>query len=261
MSKVSRIPQDPASTAECARLERLEIDYWRTSTSSCSDRGSAESLTNTLNKLKDAGGFLVSLMPFLDIFRRASSILEIGAGQSWAGCIVKRLCPHATVTVSDISPWALASVPTWEHIFDVKIDATFCSRSYELPLRAGTAECIFCFASAHHFRKHRRTLAEIQRILTPGGHCFYFHEPSCPSFWRSVAVWRVNQKRPEVREDVLVPNRLKAIAADAGLHCDIVYTANPYGRAPLETIYYSLLNAMPFLQRVLPCTATFHFSK
>lgn len=261
LPKVPRAARETASTAERARLERLEIDYWRTSSASSPDHNSVESLTNTLNKLGDAGIFLVSLLPFLDIFRRASSIVEIGAGQGWAGCIVKRLCPQATVAVSDISPWALAGLPTWEHIFNAKVDAVFCSRSYELPLKDGTVECVFCFASAHHFREHRRTLAEIQRILAPGGHCFYFYEPSCPGFWHPVAVWRVNQKRPEVREDVLVPNRMRAIAANSGLHCDVLYTPGLYKRAPLETLYYAVLNAVPLLQRVLPCTITYQFSK
>lgn len=175
--------------------------------------------------------------------------------------MIKRLCPKATVAVSDISPWALAGLPIWEHTFNVKIDAVFCSRSYELPLKNESVDCVFCFASAHHFREHRGTLAEIQRILTPGGHCFYFYEPSCPSFWRPVAVWRVNRKRPEVREDVLVPSWIKEMATDSGLNCDVLYSPHLYKRAPLETLYYAVLNAVPVFQRILPCTVTYQFSK
>jgi len=248
------------STPNRAHLERREVDYWRTSTSSSADFSSLESLTNTLNKLGDAGVFLVSLLPFLDSFRNASSIVEIGAGQGWASCIVKRLCPGARVIVSDISPWALGGLHTWEGIFGVQIDDVFCSRSYELPLRDGAADRVFCFASAHHFRAHRETLAEIRRVLAPAGECFYFHEPSCPALWHPLAEWRVNRKRPDVQEDVLIPGRLRATAASVGLSCDVVYTPTLYRRAPLETVYYALLNAAPFLQRMVPCTTTFRFT-
>src|SRR5262245_7010215 len=143
------------SPSDLARLERLEAEYWRTSSARSTDFHSLESLTNTLNKLGDAGVFVFCLLPFLDVFKRSASILEIGAGQGWAGCIVKRLCPQARVAVSDISPQALTGLPQWEHIFGVRVDGRFSSRSYQLPLPDGSVECVFCFASAHHFHAHQ----------------------------------------------------------------------------------------------------------
>lgn len=247
--------------SDLAELERLEAAYWQTSSAGSNDFHSLDSLTNTLNKLGEAGVFVFSLLPFLDVFEHARSILEVGAGQGWAGCIVKRLCPQARVSVSDISPRALAGLPQWERIFGVKVDGRFASRGYQLPLPDGSVDCVFCFASAHHFHAHRRTCAEISRVLARGGHALYFHEPACPGVWHPLATWRVNRKRPQVAEDVLVPRRIRLAALGAGLRCEIIYTPTLYRRAPLETVYYGVLNALPFLQRVLPCTVTFHFSK
>lgn len=246
-------------TVDLARTERIESEYWRHSTASDPDPHSLGSLTNTINKITDAGVFLHSLLPFRGVFERANSILELGAGQGWASCVVKRLFPRATVATTDISPWALASLPRWEHVFEVRIDRAFASRSYALPMATGSVECVFCFSSAHHFRAHRRTLQEVRRVLAPGGHCFYFFEPSCPRFWHPLAAWRVNRKRPQVPEDVLVSSRLRQLAEREQLSCEIVFEPQLFKRAPLETVYYALLQLVSPLQRVLPCTATYHF--
>ncbi len=246
---------------ELSQKEQIETDYWRQSTASVTDLHSLESLTNTINKFTDAGVFLTSLLPFRDVFAQASSILEIGAGQGWASCIVKRLFPQAAVATTDLSPWALRSLPAWERLFQVEIDRVFASRSYAVPLADGTVPCVFCFSSAHHFRAHRRTLQEVHRLLAPGGHAFYFFEPSCPRVWHPAAVWRVNRKRPEVPEDVLVRGAIRRLSSASGLTCEIVFEPQLFKRAPIETIYYGLLQSVPPLQRLLPCTATYHFVK
>jgi SAM-dependent methyltransferase len=246
---------------DLTRQERIESEYWRRSSASASDLHSIASLTNTINKFTDAGVFLTSLLPFRDVFAGARSILEIGAGQGWASCIVKRLFPNARVTTTDISPWALKAIPTWEHLFQARVDGVFASRSDEVPLAGGSVQCAFCFSSAHHFRAHRPTLQEIHRVLAPGGHAFYFFEPSCPRVWHRAAVWRVTRKRPDVPEDVLVRRAVQEHAAAAGLSCQITFEPQLFKRAPVETLYYGLLQSVPPLQKLLPCTATYHFSK
>jgi hypothetical protein len=74
-------------------------------------------------------------------------------------------------------------------------------------------------------------------------------------------VWRVTRKRPDVPEDVLVRSSIRQHAAAAGLSCQIAFEPQLYKRAPLETLYYGLLQAVSPLQTLLPCTATYHFSK
>jgi SAM-dependent methyltransferase len=246
---------------DLTRQERIESEYWRRSSASTTDLHSIASLTNAINKFTDAGVFLTSLLPFRDVFANADSILEIGAGQGWASCIVKRLFPQARVTTTDISPWALKAMTTWEHLFQARVDGVFASRSHEVPLASGSVQCAFCFSSAHHFRAHRPTLQEIHRVLAPGGSAFYFFEPSCPRLWYRPAVWRVSRKRPGVPEDVLVRSAIRQHAAAAGLSCRITFEPQLFKRAPVETLYYGLLQSVPPLQKLLPCTATYHFSK
>jgi SAM-dependent methyltransferase len=241
--------------------EKIEIDYWRSSPASDSDLHSSNSLKNVINKVSDAGVFLTCLLPFESIFAKSGSILEIGAGQGWAACVVKRLFPGSTVAATDISRWALVSLPSWERVFQTRIDRVFCSTSYQIPVADGSVDCVFTFASAHHFGAQRRTLKDIYRVLRPGGHCFYFHEPACPRLWHWLASWRVNRKRSEVPEDVLIHSKIRQLAAESGFACQVLYDASLYKREPLETIYYGLLRFVPAVQPFLPCTATFHFEK
>lgn len=165
------------------------------------------------------------------------------------------------MAVTDISVWALSSLPIWEHVFQVRIDHVFCSTSYANAVKDSSVECVFAFGSAHHFCAQRETLQDVYRVLKPGGHCFYFYEPSCPRFWYRLATWRVNRKRPEVPEDVLVPSGIQEIATEVGFECQVLYNANLYKRGPLETVYYAVLQLAPKLQPLLPCTATYHFIK
>jgi ubiquinone/menaquinone biosynthesis C-methylase UbiE len=241
--------------------ERREIEYWRNSPEINPDSHSLDALKNTVNKLGDAGVFIVSIEPSLEIFRAASHIVELGAGQGWASAMVKQLCPQAMVTAVDISEEALAMARVWSPVFRAAADKFLANPSYRLSLESSSVDVIFAFASAHHFGAQRRTLAEIYRVLKPGGHGFYFHEPSCQRFWYRPAVWRVNRKRPSVPEDVLVYKQIQRLAEGAGLHCQVHFRPVTFNRGPMETLYYSVLNAVPVLCRLLPCTVTYQFRK
>jgi ubiquinone/menaquinone biosynthesis C-methylase UbiE len=72
------------------------------------------------------------------------------------------------VTATDISEYAIASLLKWEHVFQVKVDRYYACCAYETNEPDGSIDHIFCFAAAHHFVAHRRTLQEISRILKPG---------------------------------------------------------------------------------------------
>ena len=139
--------------------------------------------------------FLDGIKRFGLTFDGSGLIVELGGGQGWASCIVKRMYPHAKVVLTDISHYALASLPKWERILGAKLDGIVACRSYELPAADSSVDCVFCFASAHHFGAHGRTIREIARVLKPGGRCLYLYEPSCPPWIHRIARWRVRRKR------------------------------------------------------------------
>ncbi len=242
---------------ELARKEDIEIEYWATSES---ENPNNFSIGNLLNKMSEAGVFVNLIGPYETIFNTSEIILEIGAGQGWASCIIKSKF-NKKVIVSDISQHAIDSVKYWEDIFKIKLDQTFTCRAYDIPLEDGAVDLIFCFAAAHHFREHQKALLEIRRVLKPGGKCIYLYEPSCIRFWYKMAYKRVNKKRPHVPEDVLVIKDMVKYATDAGLKTTVDYCFSTTYRGPQATLYYMILKRFPFLARIFPCTCNYIFEK
>lgn len=236
-----------------AAKEQREIDAWR--------GNSAEHLGSIAYKFAESQAFLAKLGEYEALFRRAGVILEIGGGQGWAAGMVKRLFPEATVYASDISPHAVAQVPEWERMLKVTLDRVFACRSYDIPLPDASVDLVFCFEAAHHFVAHRRTLAELFRVLRPGGGALYLREPSCPAWLHGMAHRRANAKRPEVPEDVLRARELERLGRAAGFGVTLRYDASIIHRQPVETLYYALLGRLPFLQRALPCSVDYLFHK
>lgn len=229
-----------------------EVDLWRDSPS---ERPAADSVSNIVNKLSDARVFLDCVRRHRNLFKGAKRILELGGGQGWASCLVKRLRPGAEVTLTDISPYAIASAGKWERIWDVNLDEQYACPGSETHETDNSVDLVFCFASAHHFTAMPETLAEIRRILKISGTAAFFHEPTCPRAWYPLARRRVRRKRPEAGEDVLVPGDLRRFARSAGLTMEVDYYPTLLYRRPREVLYYGVLSKVPALRRVLPCGA------
>jgi SAM-dependent methyltransferase len=238
--------------------QSVERDFWRRSAAEGPD---SDPLDNFLQKAGDARLLLDLVQIYQPIFEGAQSILELGGGQGWGACIVKRCFPRARVITSDISEHAVASVWKWEHLCQVKLDGALARLSYELQQPDDSFDLVFCFAAAHHFGAHRRTLREIRRVLEPGGKCLYLYEPSCLPYLHSLARRRVNRIRGTVPEDVLVYPKIRDLAAEVGLDCDIRFYPSMTNRAPIPLLYYSVLSRLRFLQGFLPCTANYEFTR
>jgi SAM-dependent methyltransferase len=244
---------------ELESLQKREIDYWRESEH---EAPNSDSIHNLVNKMPDVPVFMEVLQPYSRLFAKpGSGILELGGGQGWGACLVKRLFPTARVTLTDISPYAVQSAPKWESVFHVRLDAAYTCLSYEIPEPDDSLDLVYCFASAHHFRAHRRTLKELQRVLRRGGAAVYMYEPACLRVWHPLAYRRVNRIRPAVEEDVLVWRELLKIGEEVGLDGRVDFCPSTLRRRPPVAVYYAVLSLLPFLCRLLPCTANFAFRK
>jgi SAM-dependent methyltransferase len=233
--------------------EQREIDAWR--------GFSCDHLGSIAFKFAESRAFLVKLGEYETRFSGAGKILEIGGGQGWAACMVKRLFPVASVFASDISPYAVAQIPEWERILKVALDGSFACRSYDIPLETGSVDLVYCFEAAHHFVAQRRTLQEVHRVLRVGGCCLYLREPSCRPFLHSLAHRRANAKRPEVPEDVLRYAEVLRLAREVGFEPSVRFDPSLINRQPLELMYYYTLTSLPFFRSLLPCTADYVFRK
>ena len=243
---------------ELAKARTIEIEYWRDAEH---ERPDVDSIHNIVNKMAEAAVLLDCLARCAPALSTTGRVLELGGGQGWSACVYKRLHPGAHVTTSDLSPFAVASRHRWERLFDVRLDGAYDCPSDAIPEADGALDCVVAYAAAHHFRAHRRTFRELHRVLRPGGWALYLYEPSPPAALHRMAAWRVNRKRPEVPEDVLRTRELLDLARREGLEADVVHYPSTLRRGPAETLYYCLLGAVPFLQRALPCTANYIFTR
>jgi len=236
--------------------QKLEIEFWKDSKSQSPE---SDSIQNIVNKMSDAQVFLDCLNRHREKLPKYGRVLELGAGQGWATCIYKRLFPEAYLISTDISEFAVKSLPKWERIFEVAIDHSYACKSYEIHEDDASLDMVFCFASAHHFLAHKRTLSEIARVLRPGARAIYFHEPATPRLFYPPVFRHMNRKRDTVPEDVLIIPEIQKLARLAGLYLNVDYYPSLIKRGPLETVYFYILGRFPLLQRILPSSANFIF--
>jgi len=62
----------------------------------------------------------------------------------------------------------------------------------QLPFRNGTFNCVSCYDLLHHLYQHERLLAEVGRVLRPGGTLYTDHDPNyfLNRFYRPWYRWR-----------------------------------------------------------------------
>lgn len=232
--------------------EQRELAYWNATQEGLRSNRVLQTLTN---KMSEGRVLLEKFALFEAEFSAAHTILEVGGGQLWVSCMIKeRFGQNHVVFGSDISPAAVAESVEWQRVLRQTLDGVFACRSYEIPLTDESVDLVIVFAAAHHFGAHKRTLAELHRVLRPGGTVLYLHEPSCPDYIYRPALRRVNAKRPVVQEDLLRYRNLIKISREAGLSVSVRHAPTTTHRGPIETVYYLALQKFAVLQQVLPCT-------
>lgn len=232
--------------------ESIEINYWKHSEIEGPDK---RTIKNLINKIGDLKVFLECINNLNNYIVDKGFILELGAGQGWASCAYKHLYPNVNITATDISEYAISSLSYWEKVFDVDDIKSYSCKSYELKELDSSIDLIFCFAAAHHFVAHKRTLIEIKRVLKKGGKAIYIYEPTSPSLFYPIAYWRVNRIRPEVPEDVLITHKLKSFAESIGLNLSVTFAPLMTKRKGFSAFYYKFMSFFPKLNNLLPCSA------
>ena len=240
--------------ADVSRQIRLETAFWENDPF---ERPGSDSLENILNKGVEASIFGEIIAEFAVQFAAAKNIVEVGGGQGWASCIVKRIYPAAHVTLTDAVPSAISGHGIWERVFNCALDQAVAAPAQSIPLPDGTVDLVFCYAAAHHFVDHEAALAEARRILKPGGWCLWLYEPTSSRLLHRAAEARVNRKRPDVHEHVLIPSVVLRQARAAGFTGTVRYWPSSLRRGRLESLYYLGLSFLPVLCSLLPCTAHF----
>lgn len=97
------MPERVSSDVE--RQVSAERAFW---SSDPFERPGTDTLEHFLNESQDAAILHQLIAPFTEYFKRANVIGEVGGGQGWASCVVKRLQPEARVVLTDAAPEAIA---------------------------------------------------------------------------------------------------------------------------------------------------------
>jgi len=224
------------------------------------ERPGVDTLENFHNKAQDSAIFFDLVRGLSTDLPTQSTIVELGGGQGWASCVIKRLNPTAYVVLTDAVDGAIQSRVIWERVFDCTLDGAVATPVQQLPFEDRSVDLLFCYAAAHHFVDHVGALQETKRVMATTGKCLWLYEPSAPQWLQAAAERRVNRKRPDVPEHVLVPKQIASIARSIDLNCTIEYCTSIVHRGRIATLYYILLDYVPILQRLLPCTVHFTFT-
>jgi SAM-dependent methyltransferase len=236
-----------------AQVER-EAAFWSTDPH---ERPGVDTIENFLNKAQDAAILFQLFQEHQEAFRAARRIVEVGGGQGWASCLLKRQLPSAHIVLTDAVDEAIQGRVIWERVFDCELDGALAAPAQALPFEDGSVDLVFCYAAAHHFVDYAAALREMKRVLTPLGKCIWLYEPSAPRWIQAAAERRVNRKRPDVPEHVIVPQEIVDLALHEGLVCTTEHCTSIAHRGRMATLYYILLGAVPLLQQFLPCTTHF----
>lgn len=195
-------------------------------------------------------------------------VVELGSGQGWASVMLKREYPNCYVVASDVSPHALQMAEGYEKLIGASIDEKWASSASGLPFTDGQIDVVFCFAAFHHFiigDRYAATLKEMLRILRPGGRIVLLFEPCSPRFLYGMATRRVNKNRAQVAaidEDVLQLTRLSEESTKLGATFEYEHFPDYQDRLSIiSSFYYLVLNKMPLLQPLLPCTINVRITK
>ncbi len=124
-------------------------------------------MVDTHRTLRDLRATGVQIAPYL----------EIGAERGQRSLVLENeLSAHGAAL--DLSLDLLRSCSHYAERFgQERLPLRICADAYRLPFRTGSIPFVFCFQTLHHFPAVGPVIAEIHRVLAPGGHFFFGEEP------------------------------------------------------------------------------------
>lgn len=144
-------------------------------------------------------------------------VLDLATGVGAMGVRLLRLCPGIHLTGVDLAPAQLAaSRQNHPELPVLRADAT------RLPFPDATFDRIHCSWLLEHVPAPAQVLAEVHRVLKPGGMCHFIEvdnatfgtTPACPSV--AEVMRRLNEAQQRGGGDPFVGRRLETLFASAG---------------------------------------------
>ena len=158
---------------------------------------------------KSHGDRLMQLLAGVE-FPKAGRILDIGTGTGVLWPILRRYTGDGTrLTAIDVAPVMLAEARLAQGAFSADI---LVADGQEMPFAEASFAGVFCNSCFPHFEDQARALAEMMRVLIPGGMLLICHSESRAA---------INHRHHEVGgivggHDLPDPDTLVAMAAAAG---------------------------------------------
>jgi SAM-dependent methyltransferase len=126
-----------------------------------------------MNRLREAG---IPLSPYL----------EIGAERGQRSLVMENDM-SATGAAADISADMLLSCDHYGALFNMpRIPMRVCCDVNNLPFRSNSLPFVFCYETLHHFPSPTPIVAELYRVICPGGYFWFDDEP-----YRRVLHWNL----------------------------------------------------------------------
>lgn len=117
-----------------------------------------------------------------------SHFLEIGGGVGQASMLLINKF-NASGICSDISYETLKLAAKYKKLLKYKkLPTLMACDAYNLPFKDESIPFIFGFQTLHHFPDPKPVLAEVKRVLSPGGYFYFGEEPVAQAF--NLNLWR-----------------------------------------------------------------------
>jgi len=118
-----------------------------------------------------------------------ATILEIGCGRGAGAKLIRRTFQPARLHIQDLDFKMVRRAQNYLSGAELKQISLSVGDAVHLPFRADSQDAVFGFGFLHHVPKWRAGLAEISRILKPGG--LYYIEELYPELYQNAVTKRI----------------------------------------------------------------------